>query len=159
MKLEVLSIICTFITFISCQNILLVNLPRSNEQIHNKDLSIIDYTILGDHTGDLNTNIVYPSTLEAELTWTAKGNPSNQLHLTVASGLTSDPFPGGLKNLQYTSTWRVPNCHFFSRYNPNEYDFTLVVKPVYNNATISGSQPAIIIPLYIDVQNSTFPKC
>jgi hypothetical protein len=51
MKLEVLSILFTLITFISCQNILSVSLPRANEQIHNKDHSTIDYTILGDHTG------------------------------------------------------------------------------------------------------------
>jgi hypothetical protein len=111
------------------------------------------------YIGDLNTDVVYPSSLEAQLTWSEKANPSNQLHLTVASGLTSDPFPGGLQNLQYSQKWRVPNCHFFSRYNPSQYDFTLVIKSVYTNVTFSGTQPDIVIPLYIDVQNSTFPKC
>lgn len=87
------------------------------------------------------------------------------ISLAVASGLVTDPYPGGLNSIQHKEPWKAPNCHFFSRYSPTAYDFTLVFTPVYpvvavgSAANVGSPQSAIIIPLVVTVDNSTFPKC
>lgn len=85
------------------------------------------------------------------------------LSLSVSTGLLTDSYPGGLKNILHKDSWKIPNCHFFSRYPPTAYDFSLVFTPKYPAAigtlNVGTAQSAIIVPLAVTVDNSTFPKC
>lgn len=108
-------------------------------------------------------NAYYFNSLSANFMW--KDRTSGQsLSLHVSSSLESSPYPGGLQNKIYTFQWRVPNCHFFSRYPPAQYDYSLLFTPTY--AAVTNSSPAtgpeqssIAVPVTIQVNNVTFPKC
>lgn len=82
--------------------------------------------------------------------------------MNVASGLETDSYPGGLQNVQHRDQWKLPNCHFFSRYPPTAYDFSLLFTPNYETGqvvVVGTAQSAIAVPLSITVDNSTFPRC
>ena len=86
------------------------------------------------------------------------------ISLSVTSGLNTDGYPGGSKNVQRKQSWKAPNCHFFSRYPPTTYDFSLVFTPQYPPVTVGSplvgtQQSQIVVPLAVTVDNSTFPKC
>lgn len=96
--------------------------------------------------------------------WTEHANPNNVISLSVSSGLNTDAYPSGLQNINHKESWRAPNCHFFSRYPPTTYDFSLVFTPIYpspvaGSQNVGTEQSKIIVPLAITVDNSTFPKC
>jgi hypothetical protein len=112
-----------------------------------------------------DTKTTYPNSLSVDLVWSEHANPSNVLSLSVSSGMSTDAYPSGLQNIQYHQTWRAPNCHFFSRYPPTTYDFSLQFTPSYPEpieggaANVGTEQSKIVVPLSITVDNSTFPKC
>lgn len=111
-----------------------------------------------------NINTTYPSSLSIDFVWSEHANPNNVLSFSVSSGLNTDPYPSGLKTTQHKESWRAPNCHFFSRYPPTTYDFSLVFTPVYpapalGSQNVGTEQSKIVVPLAITVDNSTFPKC
>lgn len=112
-----------------------------------------------------NINTTYPSSLSIDFIWTEHANPTNVKSLSVSTGLITDPYPGGLKDVQHKEPWKAPNCHFFSRYPPTTYDFSLVFTPKYADVVVGSApnvgnaQSAIVVPLAVTVNNSTFPKC
>lgn len=120
------------------------------------------YIFLANPTFDVTTT--YPSSLSIDFVWNEHANPNNVLSFSVSSGLLTDSYPGGLQNIQRKDSWKIPNCHFFSRYPPTTYDFSLVFTPNYP-ASLTGipnvgtAQSAITVPLAVTVDNSTFPKC
>lgn len=108
----------------------------------------------------------YPSSLAVGFVWSEKANTTNTLSLQVAASLDTNAYPGGTQNIERKQRWRAPNCHFFSRYPPTQYDFSLVFTPSYPTTSeddqqqvLGTPQKAIIIPLGIQVDNSSFPKC
>jgi hypothetical protein len=69
----------------------------------------------------------YPSSIDVYLRWT-QGNRNIQLR--AASGLLTAAMTGG-NNKVYNHRWKLPNCHFFKRYMPSEWSFSLVFDPQY----------------------------
>lgn len=112
-----------------------------------------------------NVNATYPNSLSVDFVWTEQANASNRISFSIASGLNTDSYPGGLQNVQRKTSWHAPNCHFFSRYPPRTFDFSLVFTPVYPTPSSPGDQiigteqSTIIVPVAVIVDNSTFPKC
>lgn len=113
-------------------------------------------------------NNYYPNSLNIDFVWTEHANSANTVSLQVSTGLNTNPYPGGSQNVQRKDSFRVPNCHFFSRYPPTTFDFSLVFTPIYNAVTSANgsiveptgtAQDRIIVPLAVLVDNSTFPKC
>lgn len=102
--------------------------------------------------------INYPNSLKMEFKWVSKNNTSTApIQLTALSGLSAEPSAGGLKNVTYSHRWKLPNCHFFRRYMPSEWSFSIVVEPQYaadlppppstNNIATKKHAAAVIIPL------------
>lgn len=76
----------------------------------------------------------YPNFLKMNLRWTSKNNTNNvPIELTALSNLNADSSAGGLKNIVYTQKWKLPNCHFFKRYLPSDWSFSLVFEPEYSD--------------------------
>ncbi|KAG2212760.1 hypothetical protein INT46_010720 [Mucor plumbeus] len=75
----------------------------------------------------LNSIPNYPSSIDVYLRWT-QGNQNIQLR--AASGLLTAAMAGG-NNKVYNHRWKLPNCHFFKRYMPSEWSFSLVFDPQY----------------------------
>jgi hypothetical protein len=103
--------------------------------------------------------------MTAQFEWLAKGTQNDPLALSALGGMNTRHYAAGIQNKEYTNSWNVPNCHFFSRYNPSNYDFRLVFTPVYK-AELPGEeqqsdhqQQPIVIPLTVQVNNATYPKC
>jgi hypothetical protein len=113
----------------------------------------------------------YPSSLDVYFRWTSnKNNTEQPISLTAASGLSTTPFAGGARDKTYTYHWKLPNCHFFKRYLPSDWSFTLVFESQYPETTASRTvssnknsttieplgpeQTAITIPISINL-NST----
>lgn len=60
--------------------------------------------------------------------WTQ--NNQNTIEFKAASGLVTDPAVGRNSKV-YSYRWKLPNCHFFKRYMPSEWSFSLVFDPNY----------------------------
>jgi hypothetical protein len=102
--------------------------------------------------------------MSVDFVWTEHANTANTLKFEIVSGLRTGPYTGGSQNVQRIESWKVPNCHFFSRYPPPTYDFSLVFTPSYPEVTAASpatgtAQGPIVVPVSITVDNSTFPKC
>ncbi|CAO3579892.1 unnamed protein product [Absidia cylindrospora] len=104
-------------------------------------------------------NASYPSSMTAQFQWLQKGTEGNPLSLSALGGLDTHHYVAGIQNKGYTASWNVPNCHFFSRYTPSNYDFSLVFTPVYSDVTAPSQQEPIKIALNVQVNNATYPKC
>jgi hypothetical protein len=109
-------------------------------------------------------NDYYPTSMTVDFVWTEHANTANTLKFEIISGLRTAPYTGGSQNVQHIESWKVPNCHFFSRYPPPTYDFSLVFTPKYPEVTETSPatgtpQEPIVVPVSITVDNSTFPKC
>ncbi|KAI8643166.1 hypothetical protein BD408DRAFT_159378 [Parasitella parasitica] len=153
---------------VHAQNFINVDIPKISENIYNKELLNVTYTVIGTQTTNPPLNNYYPDSLSIDFVWTEHANSTNMLSLQVSSGLNTKPYPGGNQNVQRKDSFRVPNCHFFSRYPPTAYDFSFIFTPVYNiitsaNGSIAeptgNAQDKIIVPVAVTVDNSTFPKC
>ncbi|KAI8082541.1 uncharacterized protein B0P05DRAFT_537438 [Gilbertella persicaria] len=157
-------ILLVLFTFAHAQNLINIDVPKPNEMIYNKELLNMTFTVIGSQTVSPAVSDYYPSSLIADFVWTERANTANVLSFNIASGLNTSPYPGGTQSIQRKESWRVPDCHFFSRYSPTAYDFSIVFTPVYPVATETSpatgiAQDKIVIPLSITVDNSTFPKC
>ncbi|KAI8333908.1 hypothetical protein BC941DRAFT_433327 [Chlamydoabsidia padenii] len=151
---------------LSChgQDLIKIDTPIQGQTITSKTTLGIFYTVVGVQTlSPPPVNATYPSSMNAQFQWLAKGTETNPLSFSAISGMVTRSYPAGYLNIQYTSSWNVPNCHFFSRYNPSNYDFRLVFTPVYGESDapeqIDQQQQPIVIPLNVEVNNATFPKC
>ncbi|KAI8368498.1 hypothetical protein BD560DRAFT_398886 [Blakeslea trispora] len=159
--------LCCFIlfilsTFVCSQNLISIDAPKPNDTIKSKELLVIKYSIIGSQT----CKFIHLSCCEytnndyASFSWTEHTNQSNSYSFNVASGLKTNAYPGGTRTVQHQESWRVPGCHFFSRYPPTSFDFSLKFTPLYAESNAIGTpQDTITIPLSITVDNSTFPKC
>ncbi|CAO3701630.1 unnamed protein product [Rhizopus stolonifer] len=94
----------------------------------------------------------YPSSLDVYFQWTSK-NESQKIQLTATKSLVTDPYPGGIKDKSYEHIWRLPNCRFFKRYQPEQWTFSLLFQPVYENTT---AKP-MTVPLTLSL-NQTLPN-
>ncbi|ORX60638.1 hypothetical protein DM01DRAFT_1332766 [Hesseltinella vesiculosa] len=141
------------------QNLIRIDNPQNGQSLGSKQPYTMFYTVIGAQTmSPAPANATYPNALQVQLQWTLQSSPSNPVSLNVASGLPTGYYPAGIQDKQYNFTWTPPNCHFFSRYNPNQYAFNLVYTPIY---TLAAAQPqaAISIPVTFTVNNASFPKC
>lgn len=105
----------------------------------------------------------YFNSLVAEFIWKDRSGGQSQ-SLSISSSLDCAPYPAGLQNKVYNQQFNVPNCHFFSRYPPSQYDFSILFTPYYapptNSSPATGpEQPPVSVPVTIHVNNDTFPKC
>ncbi|KAF7731413.1 hypothetical protein EC973_000221 [Apophysomyces ossiformis] len=147
------------------QDVVVINHPAQNEQwVNNKEFPI-DYTIVGGQTTNPPFAANYPNSLSVYFQWNKHGDTSNPLRLSAIQNLETAPYPAGVQNQQYHQLWKTPNCHFFSRYPPSAYDFSLYFEPTYippgPNQTVPAGpqQQPITVNLQIKVNNETFPKC
>ncbi|CDH49995.1 hypothetical protein RO3G_08939 [Lichtheimia corymbifera JMRC:FSU:9682] len=148
---------------VSADGLIQVNSPASNQVLGSNTDNVFQYTVVGAQTVGIS-NPYYPNSINVDLQWQQRNNDSNTLRINVISGLAADSAPAGISNKQYTSTWKLPGCHFFTRYNTAQYGFSLIVSPNYAalspNQTAPGpEEPSQTIPLQIQVNNGTFPKC
>ncbi|KAI9299378.1 hypothetical protein BJ944DRAFT_245328 [Cunninghamella echinulata] len=158
-KFSILLLISLITVF--AQDFVQITSPTSNQVFGSKVDVPIHYNIIGAQTLEPPpANATYPSSIKLTFQWLSKGTTDNPLNFTAVNSLAAKPFVAGFQNKQYTGSWKTPNCHFFSRYNPNNYDFSLVFTPIYNaNALPDQQQDPISIPIGIQVNNATFPKC
>ncbi|KAI8362714.1 hypothetical protein EDC96DRAFT_575963 [Choanephora cucurbitarum] len=141
-----------FILSTYAQNLIRIDAPKPNDVIKSKETFDIKYTVIGSQT------FYYPSSLSASFSWTERANQSNSHSFSVASSLKTNSYPGGSQDVHHNESWKVPGCHFFSRYPPASFDFSLTFTPVYADTT-GTPQDTIMIPVSVTVDNSTFPKC
>ncbi|CAO3641484.1 unnamed protein product [Cunninghamella blakesleeana] len=155
-----LLLLISFIT-VFAQDFIQITSPTQNQVVGAKQEVAITYNVIGAQTlQPPPANATYPSGMSLYFQWLAKGTTNNPIHLTAINSLTTKPFIAGISNKQYSTTWKTPGCHFFSRYNPNNYDFSLVFSPTYSGIVQPDQQQDnILIPLSFQINNSTFPKC
>lgn len=168
---------------VSAQDLITINSPTENQQLASNTEITIQYTVNGNqvgkkkHSSGIATNrslIInieniaspyYPSSMDMNFQWTENSNTSNVISFSAVTGIATDPYPAGIQNKQYTATFKTPGCHFFTRYQTSQYSFALVFNPVYPTlspgATAPGNtqQSPITIPVSIQVNNQTFPRC
>ncbi|KAI9315595.1 hypothetical protein BX666DRAFT_1860837 [Dichotomocladium elegans] len=153
--------------FAQAADVIVINEPSSNQHLPSNTEVSIKYTVVGAQAGKYGlwgVDAYYPNSLNVNFQWIQNSNQENVISFSAASGLTTDPAPAGLVDKQYSTTWKTPNCHFFTRYTTSDYTFSLVFIPNYPvlNATQTapGPQQAVIsVPVTIQVNNGTFPKC
>ncbi|KAG2228069.1 hypothetical protein INT45_009115 [Circinella minor] len=151
------------IGFTIAADIIRIDQPTNNQQIPSNTDIAFQYTILGAQANGI-TDAYYPNSFAVDFQWVQKSDESNVLKFTAISSLESSPAPAGVSDKQYTNTWKVPNCHFFTRYQTNDYTFSMVVTPQYSTLTVNQTAPGpeqsvISVPVNIQVNNGTFPRC
>ncbi|KAG0169888.1 hypothetical protein DFQ28_002834 [Apophysomyces sp. BC1034] len=163
---SLLLLLLALVSTVLAQDVLVINHPAQNEQWSNNREFPIDYTIVGGQTTNPPFDANYPNSLTVYFQWAKHGDGSNPLRLTAIQSLETSPYPAGVQNQQYHQKWKTPNCHFFSRYPPSSYDFSLYFEPSYlpaapNATSVSNGpqQQPITVNLNIQVSNETFPKC
>lgn len=94
--------------------------------------------------------------------WTGKNSISNEF--IALNGLNTDPYPGSLKNQVYGHRWKLPNCHFFRRYQPSEWTFAMIFQPQYTetlpvspNVHQNKTKKLTVVPLGPKQSNITLP--
>jgi hypothetical protein len=107
--------------------------------------------------------------LDVTFRWTDKNNTSIQYEFIALNGLNTDAYPSGLKNQVYSHQWKLPNCHFFSRYMPSLWSFSLIFEPKYpevhnittvaanNNTKKMHTTAVIVVPLGPQQASITLP--
>ncbi|KAI8365378.1 uncharacterized protein BYT42DRAFT_550235 [Radiomyces spectabilis] len=142
-------------------DVIVINQPTPNQKVVNRQVLAIQYTIIGAQTINPPINALYPSSMDATFHWQQRQTPSTSFNISGLSNLNTDPYPAGIQNQIYTAHWKLPNCHFFARYKPTDWDFTLVFELKYPiNPNNLPTQPPIRIPLAIEpVGNDITPKC
>ncbi|CEG75689.1 hypothetical protein RMATCC62417_10693 [Rhizopus microsporus] len=144
-------------------SVLVINAPQPNQQLTSKTHFNLTYTIVGSQTTNPPFSAYYFNSLAAEFIWKDRSGGQSQ-SLKISSSLDCAPYPAGLQNKVYNQQFNVPNCHFFSRYPPSQYDFSILFTPYYapptNSSPATGpEQPPVSVPVTIHVNNDTFPKC
>lgn len=92
--------------------------------------------------------------------WTEKNATSRQNEFIALNGLNTDPYPGSLKNQVYSHRWKLPNCHFFSRYLPSEWTFSLIFQthyPEIHSVVTNTTKKYVVVPLGPKQANITLP--
>lgn len=85
------------------------------------------------------------------LRWTDKKNKT--IEFLALNGLNTDPYIDLVKNQDYSHRWKLPNCHFFRRYLPTEWSFSLIFQSQYHEILpvalpINGTKNhAAVVPL------------
>ncbi|KAL1933507.1 hypothetical protein VTP01DRAFT_7597 [Rhizomucor pusillus] len=149
---------------VSAQDLITINSPTENQQLASNTEITIQYTVNGNQVENI-ASPYYPSSMDLNFQWTENSNTSNVISFSAVTGIATDPYPAGIQNKQYTATFKTPGCHFFTRYQTSQYSFALVFNPVYPTlspgATAPGNtqQSPITIPVSIQVNNQTFPRC
>ncbi|CEP08507.1 hypothetical protein [Parasitella parasitica] len=130
-----------------------INNPKENQMLAPGQQLILQYTINGFPPNNGASHVDpapnYPSSLEVYLKWTK--NDQN-IQLRAAGGLVTAAKAGGNSRM-YNRPWKLPNCHFFRRYMPSEWSFSLVFDPQYpasktttaNNMSNSAHTPLITL--------------
>ncbi|CAO3581196.1 unnamed protein product [Absidia cylindrospora] len=142
------------------QDFIQINSPTNGQTVTSKTRLDVSYTVIGAQTlSPAPVNATYPSSMTATFQWSQKGNnDGNSLSFSALGGLNTRHYAAGIQNKGYTASFNVPNCHFFSRYNPSNYDFHLVFTPLYSEESEQQQEP-ISVALNVQVNNATFPKC
>ncbi|KAI8079008.1 uncharacterized protein B0P05DRAFT_106230 [Gilbertella persicaria] len=98
----------------------------------------------------------YPSSMDVYFHW--KGD-SKELEFKAVSGLVTQAIANGAESKTYRRTMKLPNCHFFKRYLPSEWSFTLVFQPNYPESIdpIGPKQANIVIPVRINTTATDDP--
>ncbi|KAI9495337.1 hypothetical protein BDB00DRAFT_814229 [Zychaea mexicana] len=145
-------------------DIIRIDQPTGSQQIPSNTDNPFIYTILGAQANGI-TDAYYPNSFSVDFQWIQNGNDSNVLKFNAISSVDATPAPAGVSDKQYTQqTWKTPNCHFFTRYRTSDYSFSLVVTPTYSTLTLNQTAPGpeqsvLTVPLNIQVNNGTFPRC
>ncbi|KAI8081399.1 uncharacterized protein BX664DRAFT_340315 [Halteromyces radiatus] len=148
-----------FVLTCSAQDFIQITSPTNGQTVSSKSQLTISYNVIGvPIVSPPPANATYPSGMTAEFQWLQKGTTNNPLSLNASNSLVTKPYVAGIQNKAYTSVWNIPNCHFFSRYTPSNYNFQMVFTPTYNIPS-DQNQQSIVVPLTIQVNNATFPKC
>lgn len=92
-----------------------------------------------DGASRLNPIPNYPSSLDVYLKWT---QDNQNIQLRAVSGLVTAAMAGG-NNKVYNHRWKLPNCHFFKRYMPSEWSFSLVFDPQYPAIKITAAAASV----------------
>ncbi|KAI8640870.1 hypothetical protein BD408DRAFT_403862 [Parasitella parasitica] len=136
--------------------------PKENQMLVPGQQLVLQYTINGVPTNNgaprTDPTPNYPSSLDVFLKWTQN---NQNFQLKAAGGLVTAARADG-NNRVYNHPWKLPNCHFFRRYMPSEWSFSLVFDPQYpataNNMPTSAhtslvalgpKQAQIIVPIAI----------
>ncbi|KAI9263676.1 hypothetical protein BY458DRAFT_514423 [Sporodiniella umbellata] len=148
---------------IADSNVLVINSPQPNQQIQSKSRFPITYTIVGGQAAKPAFDAYYFHTLQANLIWKDRTGGQARL-LSVSNSMDASHSPAGLQDKSHSLSWHVPNCRFFSRYPPSQYDYSILFTPVYapvtNSSPATGpEQPPVSVPITIQVNNGSFPKC
>ncbi|KAI8150125.1 hypothetical protein BJV82DRAFT_662215 [Fennellomyces sp. T-0311] len=144
-------------------DIIRVDSPTSGQEVPSNADNAFTYTILGAQANGI-TDAYYPNSFSLDFQWIQKSDESNVLKFNAISSLPADPAPAGISDKQYSQTWKTPNCHFFTRYRTSDYSFSLIVTPQYpalgvNQVAPGTEQGVLTIPINIQVNNGTFPRC
>lgn len=71
--------------------------------------------------------------------WT---HDNQNIQLRAVSGLLTAAMAGG-NNKVYNHRWKLPNCHFFKRYMPSEWSFSLVFDPQYPAIKVKAAATSV----------------
>lgn len=91
--------------------------------------------------------------------WTGKNGSSNEF--IALNGLNTDPYPGSIKNQVYNHRWKLPNCHFFRRYQPSEWTFVMLFQARYPDpvplSSSNATKKQVVVPLGPKQADITLP--
>ncbi|KAL9553606.1 hypothetical protein MBANPS3_003201 [Mucor bainieri] len=133
--------------------------PKVNQMLIPSQQLILQYTINGvssNGTNRPNPTPNYPSSLDVYFKWSQN---NQNIQFKAASGLTTDAMAGGSSKV-YNHRWKLPNCHFFRRYMPSEWSYSLVFDPQYPDPAANNmSKPAHapLVPLGPKQSQLTIP--
>ncbi|GAN08602.1 hypothetical protein MAM1_0214d08117 [Mucor ambiguus] len=133
--------------------------PKANQMLIPSQQLILQYTAHGvpsNGTSRPNPAPNYPSSLDVYFKWTQN---SQSIQFKAASGLATNVMAGGNSKV-YNHRWKLPNCHFFRRYMPSEWSYSLVFDPQYPDPAANNmSKPAHppLVPLGPKQSQTTIP--
>ncbi|KAG2232397.1 hypothetical protein BDF21DRAFT_394126 [Thamnidium elegans] len=138
---------------VTTNNIVSIAHPKANQVMSPGQLVIVQYTIHGTPKNGTHQNerVNYPDSLDMILRWTDKKNKT--IEFLALNGLNTDPYVDLVKNQDYSHRWKLPNCHFFRRYLPTEWSFSLIFQSQYHEVLsvilpINGTKNhAVVVPL------------
>ncbi|KAI9361016.1 Six-hairpin glycosidase-like protein [Pilaira anomala] len=117
-------------------DLLTITNPKANQPMLPGQQVIIQYTVHGSPKtiGTTTQKPNYPDSIDMILRWTDKKNQTIQF--LALNGLSTDPYVDLVKDQVYDHRWKLPNCHFFRRYLPSDWTFSLIFQPQYHQETI-----------------------
>ncbi|KAI7895666.1 Six-hairpin glycosidase-like protein [Mucor mucedo] len=145
-------------------SLITVNNPVANQVLTPGQQVIVQYTVNGiPPNGKPVTQEIpnYPNSMDVIFRWTGKNSISNEF--IALNGLNTDPYPGSLKNQVYSHRWKLPNCHFFRRYQPSEWTFAMIFQTQYSESLPvpvnhhNATKKIVVVPLGPKQSNITLP--